>query len=129
MPALNPKKPRLPSIEADTSYLAQQVIRPQQAPELASAMPVPQPGTAPTRLTINSIGIDSIIEPVWWSVIQKNGQEYAIWNVAGYAVGWHRTTAQLGQPGNTVMAGHHNVHGEVFRDLVNVEIGDRFEFI
>jgi len=78
----------------------------------------------PTRLLIPSVGIDSEITPVGWTVIQKDGFEYSIWEVADYAVGWHKTTAPLGQPGNTVMAGHHNVNGEVFRDLVNVEVGD-----
>ncbi len=78
----------------------------------------------PTHLTIPSVGIDSEIIPVGWSVIEKDGQEYSIWQVADFAVGWHKTTAALGQPGNTVMAGHHNVNGEVFKDLVNVEVGD-----
>jgi sortase A len=45
--------------------------------------------------------------------------------VADFVVGWHNTTSVLGHPGNTVMAGHHNVKGEVFRDLVNVEVGDK----
>ncbi len=58
-------------------------------------------------------------------MIERNGQEYSIWQVADHAVGWHKTTASLGQPGNTVMAGHHNVNGEVFKDLVNVEVGDK----
>jgi sortase A len=79
----------------------------------------------PTRLVIESVGIDSKIISVGWNVIQKDGQEYSIWQVADYAVGWHQTTAGLGDPGNTVMAGHHNVNGEVFRDLVNVERGDK----
>ena len=82
-------------------------------------------GVIPTRLTINSIGLDSEITPVGWSIIQKDGFEYSIWQVADYSVGWHKTSAPLGQPGNTVMAGHHNVNGEVFRDLVNVEVGDK----
>ncbi len=82
-------------------------------------------GVIPSRLIINSIGLDSEIIPVGWSVVQKDGFEYSIWQVADYAVGWHKTSAPLGQPGNTVMAGHHNVNGEVFRDLVNVEVGDK----
>jgi sortase A len=61
---------------------------------------------------------------VGWTVVEQNSRQYSIWQVADFAVGWHKTTAALGQPGNTVMAGHHNVKGEVFRDLVNVEVGD-----
>lgn len=79
----------------------------------------------PTHLRIDSVGIDSEIVPVGWNIIQRDGREYSIWQVADYAVGWHKTTALLGQAGNTVMAGHHNVNGEVFRDLVNVEVGDK----
>ncbi len=80
---------------------------------------------APTKLVISSIGVSSDVVPVGWSVIKKDGLEYSIWQVADYSVGWHKTSAPLGQPGNTVMAGHHNVNGEIFRDLVNVEIGDK----
>ncbi len=90
------------------------------APELPPAI-----GDAPTRLVIDSVGIDSEVIPVGWSVVEQNGQQYSIWQVADYAVGWHKTTAPLGQPGNSVMAGHHNVNGEVFRDLVNIEVGDK----
>ena len=74
---------------------------------------------------IGSVGIDSPIVPVGWRVIEQGGRQYSIWDVADYAVGWHKTTAVLGQAGNSVMAGHHNINGEVFRDLVNVEVGDR----
>jgi sortase A len=79
----------------------------------------------PTRLTIPSVGIDSSVTPVGWTVIEKDGQEYSIWQVADEVVGWHKTTPPLGSAGNTVMTGHHNVSGEVFRDLVNVEVGDK----
>jgi sortase A len=74
---------------------------------------------------IESIGIDSAVVPVGWQVIEQGGRRFSIWQVADNAVGWHKTSAKLGQPGNTVMAGHHNVKGEVFRDLVNVEVGDK----
>jgi LPXTG-site transpeptidase (sortase) family protein len=95
---------------------------------LPPAEPAAQPvgdNTVPTRLVIESVGIDSVVIPVGWSVVEKDGHQYSIWQVADNAVGWHKTTARIGQPGNTVMAGHHNVKGEVFRDLVNVEVGDK----
>ncbi len=78
----------------------------------------------PTRLVISSVDIDSKVIPVSWKLVEQNGSQYSIWEVADYAVGWHNTTALLGQPGNTVMAGHHNINGEVFKNLVNVEVGD-----
>lgn len=97
------------------------------APAVDEPAPVPLPAEAaqPARLVIDSVGIDSKVIPVGWTVVEQNGRQYSIWQVADNAVGWHDTTAKLGQPGNTVMAGHHNVNGEVFRDLVNVEVGDK----
>ena len=79
----------------------------------------------PTRIVIDSLDIDSQVTPVGWTVVEQNGRQFSIWQVADFAVGWHKTSAHLGQPGNTVMAGHHNVKGEVFRDLVNAEVGDK----
>jgi len=81
-------------------------------------------GNAPTHILIPSVGIDSAIVPVGWQLVEQNGQQYSIWDVADYAVGWHNTSALPGQVGNLVMAGHHNIGGEVFRYLVNVEVGD-----
>ena len=50
-----------------------------------------------------------------------------MWEVADYAAGWHVTSAPPGQPGNTVLAGHHNINGEVFRYLVDVQEGDEID--
>ncbi len=102
--------------------------QPASPPTPPPAAPAPQPPAAagaPTHVVIESIGIDSDVIPVGWQVVEQNGQQFSIWQVADFAVGWHETTAPLGQRGNTVMAGHHNVNGEVFRDLVNIEVGDK----
>jgi LPXTG-site transpeptidase (sortase) family protein len=123
-----------PPAPTDTPTPAPIQIEPQPVPPTATPIPPTPPpapapapvvGGAPTRLVIDSVGIDSEVTPVGWSVVEQDGRQYSIWQVADFAVGWHKTTAPLGQPGNTVMAGHHNVKGEVFRDLVNVEVGDR----
>lgn len=104
------------------------VIIPQtDIPPTATAQPSNAPHEAmqtPTRLVIPAVGIDSSVIPVGWDVVEQNGRQYSIWQVANYAVGWHKTSAKLGEAGNTVLAGHHNINGEVFRDLVNVEVGD-----
>ncbi len=106
--------------------------QPEQNPPTSPAPPPPgdQPPAAtgeniPTRLVIESVGIDSVVVPVGWNVVEQNGYQFSIWQVADNAVGWHKTSAKIGQPGNTVLTGHHNVKGEVFRDLVNVEVGDK----
>ena len=53
---------------------------------------------------------------------------YHQWRVpAEYAAGWQDTTALLGRPGNTVLNGHHNAHGMVFKDLVELQKGDLIE--
>jgi LPXTG-site transpeptidase (sortase) family protein len=99
--------------------------QPAQPPVPADNPPAAAAGSEPTRLVIPSVGIDSKVIPIGWQVVEQNGQQYSLWQVADYAVGWHETSALPGKIGNTVMAGHHNVNGEVFRDLVNVEVGDK----
>ena len=105
--------------------------QPDQNPTVTPEPPPPAqapPDTAgagiPTRLVIESVGIDSGIIPVGWNLVEQDGRQFSIWQVADNAVGWHDTSAKIGQPGNTVLTGHHNIKGEVFRDLVNVEVGD-----
>jgi sortase A len=82
-------------------------------------------GFAPDRLVIESIGLDAPIIPTNIKEIEYQGQPYYQWLAPNEpAVGWHESSALLGSPGNTVLNGHHNVYGEVFRDLVNVHEGD-----
>jgi len=53
------------------------------------------------------------------------GPTQAAWEVPPlYAAGWHTTSAPLGAPGNTVLNGHNTTHGEVFRDLYTLKIGN-----
>ena len=57
--------------------------------------------------------------------LRLNGQIYSQWEVPNQrAAGWHQSSAPLGQPGNTVLNGHHNVYGEVFHYLVALQPGD-----
>jgi LPXTG-site transpeptidase (sortase) family protein len=41
-----------------------------------------------------------------------------------FAVGWSEDSAPVGAQGNTVLVGHNNVYGEVFKNLWNLEVGD-----
>ncbi len=93
------------------------------------APPPPPAGDSgpPSRIVIESVGIDTPVVPVGWSVVEQNGRQYSIWDVADYAGGWHETSALPGQPGNTVLSGHHNIKGEVFRYLVDVQEGDEVD--
>ena len=84
--------------------------------------PVDPAGNPPTRLVIPAIKLDAPIETVGWHIIDGVSQ----WDVPDhFAAGWLMTSATLGQPGNTAISGHHNIDGEVFRDLVKLKPGDR----
>lgn len=84
----------------------------------------PPPGQ-PQRIEIPAIRLDAPITSVGLQAIQQNGQTYYQWQVPNaYKAGWHNNSALLGQPGNTVINGHHNIYGEVFRDVVDLQEGD-----
>ncbi len=81
----------------------------------------------PQRLVIPSLGVDAPVRDVGLSAAFDSSQGSDIfyqWQVPqSYAAGWHHTSAPLGQPGNTVLNGHQNVYGEVFRDLEDLAVG------
>ncbi len=84
--------------------------------------PVEPAGKIPTRLVIPAIQLDAPIETVAWHIVNGVSQ----WDVPDhYAAGWLMTSAALGMAGNTALTGHHNIAGEVFRDLVKLKPGDR----
>ena len=81
-------------------------------------------GTAPTSLSIPSIGLEAAVVPIGWKTTTVNGQSQAIWDVPDRRrIGWHNTSVPLGVAGNTVLNGHNTSGGEVFRDLYKVELG------
>ena len=80
----------------------------------------------PERLIIPAIDLDAPIVFADKEEIKKDGVVYTQWSAPrGFAVGWHEDTAKLGQLGNLVLNGHHNVHGEVFKNLERIQVGDR----
>lgn len=75
---------------------------------------------------IPAIGLDAPVVPVHLKEVEAHdGNLYQQW-IAPYefAAGWHDTSATLGEFGNLVLNGHHNIAGEVFRDLHTLEVGD-----
>ena len=116
-------------VSAGTVLLPQTPLDEQVLPSFAAAAEAPtdhqiQVANQPKRLVIPDLGIDALVQSVGLTAVEKNGQDYFQWQVpAGYEVGWHQTSAPLGQVGNTVINGHNNIHGEVFRDLIELEIG------
>jgi len=62
---------------------------------------------------------------IYNEAIQIGGQ--TAWQLAlppAFAVGWSADSAQVGQPGNTVLVGHNNEFGDIFRDLNTLSQGD-----
>ena len=89
---------------------------------------IPTPPTPvappPDRIAIARIGLDAPVESAKMteSDIAPGVVE---WSVPDHrAAGWLETSSPLGTVGNTVIAGHHNIDGEVFRGLWDLEAGD-----
>lgn len=89
--------------------------------------PVPTPypeESSPSRLVIPSIALDAEVVKVGLEVQTIDGQPVLSWGVPDLkAAGWHIDSAPPGFPGNTVLNGHHNIKGEVFRYLEKLEPG------
>lgn len=126
---------RLPEVTADTNRGA--TLRLPGAPPTVAATQYPdyfvsaaaaaqRPQTGePLRIVIPAIEVDAPISEIGLERLEDDGEVYYQWAVPPrYEAGWHNTSARLGQIGNTVLNGHHNIYGEVFRDLVDLEEGD-----
>jgi LPXTG-site transpeptidase (sortase) family protein len=79
----------------------------------------------PEWISIPAIGVDAPIVVVELQEIEYLRETLLQWAAPNFhAVGWHGTSAPLGIPGNTVLNGHHNIYGEVFRHLDELQVGD-----
>jgi len=101
------------------------------AESLPDATPTPSStkvGFKPDRLIIPVIYLDAPVVPIHYKTIEYDDQTFEQWLVPNaFAAGWHDTSALLGLPGNTVLNGHHNAYGQVFKDLINLEQGDEIK--
>jgi LPXTG-site transpeptidase (sortase) family protein len=96
-----------------------------QSPDLMDQHPVtplpggeiPSGGFTPARIVAPSIGMDASVVATDWT---PGGE----WKVPNGAAGWLENSAFAGQSGNTVIAGHHNTEGEVFRRVAELVPGD-----
>ncbi len=87
--------------------------------------PTPEPPRVPERIVIPDIELDAPVVEASTREVEYLEEFYEQWLAPNeFAVGWHATSAMLGEPGNTVLNGHHNVYGEVFKRLEELEIGD-----
>jgi LPXTG-site transpeptidase (sortase) family protein len=79
----------------------------------------------PTRLVIPMLELDAPVKAAELLTWQEGTKLYTQWAVPDeFAAGWHGDSAPLGEVGNTVLNGHHNVYGEVFRDLIYLPVGE-----
>jgi len=90
----------------------------------AGMSPPPPAGDPPTRLVIPKINLDTPVVEVGWHIIEENGRRFSEWDVADNMAGWHHGSAFPGNLGNVVISGHHNIKGEIFRHLVDLEESD-----
>ncbi len=78
------------------------------------------------RVEIPALGINQPIVPVSWRMRVIDGQPVAMWDTVKGAVGYHRGSAGIGQPGNTVLTGHTRGDGlGEFQNLWELEVGDQ----
>jgi LPXTG-site transpeptidase (sortase) family protein len=111
--------------------------QPVPAASPASATPQPPLSIAPTpsltavpvyipdRLVIPAIALDARVITSTQREVMAWGTLYQQWLAPDEkAAGWQASSAPLGAAGNTVLSGHHNIFGEVFRHLADLEEGD-----
>lgn len=80
----------------------------------------------PNRIIISSIELDAPIIQSKKEEVEIESKTFIQWYAPDeFAVGWQNDSATLGEKGNTVLNGHHNVHDEVFKNLEKVKEGDR----
>ena len=104
-----------------------QLNNPTQGRELNSLVPAAAAGYGPstiTRIVIPKIKVDRKVVEVGWTLEQLDGQQVAVWEVSKYAVGHHEGTANPGQAGNIVLAGHSGGGAYPFNDLYYLAPGD-----
>lgn len=99
---------------------------PNPSPSSLPPLPPARPPAArpPERIVAPSIGLDAPVVAVSSRIVDVGRVATIVWDVPDAAAGWHDDSALPGQPDNIVLSGHHNMGGEVFRHLVDLEPGD-----
>lgn len=102
-------------LTAPALTLQMEASAPADLPALLADAPATLPAT--DRIVLPGIGVDAAVIDVG---VLPNGEM----ETAAYAAGRLATSAQAGEAGNTVIAGHNDVLGEVFRRLPELQMGD-----
>ncbi|MDQ4077939.1 MAG: sortase [Chloroflexota bacterium] len=125
----------VPSLTPSPPYTAEPRITPtptvaatETPPPTPTPDPFPPASTIPSRIVAPSIGMDATVVEMGWEVkTDAQGNPYSEWVVPTFAAGWHKNSTLPGHGGNTVLSGHHNIDGEVFRYVVNLEPGHEIQ--
>lgn len=84
-----------------------------------------RPIVEPKRVIIPALQIDTNVIPVAPRRVDLFGASVQQWQAPGSGeLGWHESSAKLGQSGNTVINGHSSGYGDTFRDLETLDNGD-----
>lgn len=75
----------------------------------------------PTRLIVPAINLDATVAPVGWQI---GADGAAQWDSPGADAGFAISSVAPGTIGNTVIYGHNNIYGSLFRDLERLVLGD-----
>ncbi|MEZ4662261.1 MAG: sortase [Caldilineaceae bacterium] len=79
----------------------------------------------PTFLEIPAIELETVVEAMGWQRVEDaSGAPMSQWLDVQNAAGWLQNSAVPGAHGNTVLSGHNNIKGAVFRDLWKLQNGD-----
>lgn len=113
----------LPLVEHDHALLQRAA-----SPPITATHEIPPPPSGIStieRLIIPAIGVDTKVIPVdrVWET-DRTGHRREVWEVARYAVGHHRGSANPGEHENIVLSGHVGGYNGVFRDLIALKAGD-----
>ncbi len=117
-PTSMPAAPVFESLERSQSPLPTSTYQPQ------TPSPTQAVTGVPIRLVIESINLDTPVVQATWRKVLYEGYVFDQFKAPKNAAGWHPNSAELGEVGNTVINGHNNMDGEVFRYLDKIQIGD-----
>jgi sortase A len=132
LPPDDPEPNALPTVMAGTDtgeMFDPTFFRARNLPSEASAADAPvtlyEPlPNRPARIIIPALDIDAPVREVQLERVEEDAQTLFRWQVPNeFAAGWHDDSAPLGRRGNTVLNGHHNVHGAIFGNLADLDIG------
>ena len=113
-----------PGLDPQRMRVGQEIVIPSAVIPGAEAV---KSGAVPSRLVVDSIGLDVPVEAVPTRQEARQGAVVSVWEDPASAAGYHLGSGYPGQAGNVVISGRHNTGGEVFRTLAEVQEGARIQ--